>query len=567
MKQNPAPWVKGLSAFTLVELIVVIVVITILAGIGYISFSGISTMARDSARISDIRSIRTSIELSYYKNSVYPEIENGAVVSFSGSELWSQGFFDNDIRFQTRNISDTPVDPITWSPYLYSRLYNGQEFQVGGALEQGSPVAWTLIAQSYAEDFNQAYITWNYNSLIIAKVIDEELNILWAPSLLTTIQGDSTLQDVVSQQGFLLNNYSALPPGFTTNTGSITSWVSIMSQDPQSIIFFRGDVEDLKDPQEAHTFVQKAATFFENNGNPLPKNELFAKLTISPVVEADENLCEFEKVNTSTDFWAALDIARTLYQTSTLRAFKLQITESAPAQILENSVCEQDDWVLTFIRNTSKWVWQISDWLGLAIDVVDYRERIFSLPSNSQVRYVWYNGQYYTVVYFVPGASGWIWWKYEFNETGVQIGSRPVGLSPIEIVYLEQEKCFDVNLDWDIWFQINWDAINPNGDILELYPISLWAFWLVKNAGMNNEEIIPLLRSDATIWSMGSSQSLFAVRKDEEQYRIIVKNINPLSTSYIELGVSNTWRVASRWEILRWQDLINAEWEYCQNVF
>ncbi|MDD2870983.1 MAG: prepilin-type N-terminal cleavage/methylation domain-containing protein, partial [Candidatus Gracilibacteria bacterium] len=51
------------NGFTLVELIVVITILAILGTIAFISLQGYSTQARDSSRISDISSIKTSLEL------------------------------------------------------------------------------------------------------------------------------------------------------------------------------------------------------------------------------------------------------------------------------------------------------------------------------------------------------------------------------------------------------------------------------------------------------------------------------------------------------------------------
>ena len=52
---------KRLSAFTLVELIVVITILAVLATIGFLALSGYSQDAKDSALKANVRSVQTSI--------------------------------------------------------------------------------------------------------------------------------------------------------------------------------------------------------------------------------------------------------------------------------------------------------------------------------------------------------------------------------------------------------------------------------------------------------------------------------------------------------------------------
>ncbi|MBM3210417.1 prepilin-type N-terminal cleavage/methylation domain-containing protein [Candidatus Saccharibacteria bacterium] len=58
--------------FTIVELLIVIVVIAILAAITIVAYNGIQNRANDTAVQSDLRTLRTKIEMYKAENDLYP---------------------------------------------------------------------------------------------------------------------------------------------------------------------------------------------------------------------------------------------------------------------------------------------------------------------------------------------------------------------------------------------------------------------------------------------------------------------------------------------------------------
>ena len=81
------------EGFTLIELIVVVTILGILATIGYLSMLLYAQSARNSSRVSDIRTIQKALGLFITQNSHYPLPDNQEIISFSGSTAWTQGIF------------------------------------------------------------------------------------------------------------------------------------------------------------------------------------------------------------------------------------------------------------------------------------------------------------------------------------------------------------------------------------------------------------------------------------------------------------------------------------------
>lgn len=75
------------SGFTIVELLIVIVVIGILAALVITTFSGIQRKARDSERITDIKSIHGQLEAYHAQNGYYPTLANLQSDAFIGTDL------------------------------------------------------------------------------------------------------------------------------------------------------------------------------------------------------------------------------------------------------------------------------------------------------------------------------------------------------------------------------------------------------------------------------------------------------------------------------------------------
>lgn len=123
--------------FTLIELLVVIAIIGILSSVVLSSLNSARVKARDAKRISDLREMRSALELYYTANGTYPSI--GGWV-FSCESSWS--------TLQTAlspYMATLPVDPrnsgcAPWTTGQYGYAYRG-----GVAI--GTPDNYSLVAQ------------------------------------------------------------------------------------------------------------------------------------------------------------------------------------------------------------------------------------------------------------------------------------------------------------------------------------------------------------------------------------------------------------------------------------
>ena len=110
------------SGFTIVELLIVIVVIGILAAITIVSFNGVSTRARDSARSSDIAGVQKALEL--YKaenNDLYPSV---------GSDNAGYALSSLAAALVPTYIAKIPTDPKSSSLYSYVRGASGTAYAI-----------------------------------------------------------------------------------------------------------------------------------------------------------------------------------------------------------------------------------------------------------------------------------------------------------------------------------------------------------------------------------------------------------------------------------------------------
>lgn len=120
------------AGFTLIELLVVIAIIGILASIVLVSLNGARQSARDTKRISDMRSATLALELYFAKNGKYPIATAAATCENFSVNL-------NGLLAQTFD------DPSTGKSYQYAvnSITDPQDYVVLATLEDAGNTALT----------------------------------------------------------------------------------------------------------------------------------------------------------------------------------------------------------------------------------------------------------------------------------------------------------------------------------------------------------------------------------------------------------------------------------------
>ena len=223
------------KAFTLVELIVVITILAILWTIAYISLQWYSTSARDSTRISDLSSMKTSLELFHLDAWKYPIPTDWVDITYSGWVVWTQWIFWETVYVNVDKLDKVPTDPVTDSKYTYSITSSKNEYELSWIME------WDEIsynAQPFRENdwgilFKEvsaweiealAYTTWNYNGQMTKSNTWNTCNILAIPTIITNDTSVTDLQQIITNNSFVYRWYKNLPSSFKTSKFKFDWW-------------------------------------------------------------------------------------------------------------------------------------------------------------------------------------------------------------------------------------------------------------------------------------------------------------------------------------------------------
>jgi len=119
------------KAYTLIEMLMVVAIIGVLASSILIGLGSTRAKARDSRRITDLKSTQTALELYYSKYNSYP------ARIIDSNETWSWDELTDILTSEETgiNITKIPKDPLASSGKNYFYATNGQEYILGALLE------------------------------------------------------------------------------------------------------------------------------------------------------------------------------------------------------------------------------------------------------------------------------------------------------------------------------------------------------------------------------------------------------------------------------------------------
>jgi type II secretory pathway pseudopilin PulG len=207
---------KQLKAFTLVELIVVITIVWILSTIGFVSYSGYLTGARDSNRTSQMVKLSDSLQV-YSATKTLPLPDNYVEIEASWSLIAYQWEVWVDV-LETIDYTNGGTDPKDGSYYTYYLTKDRKSMQLMAMMEEQSLSAnlnnnKLNIKNTYAADYEDRF----------AKVYGRKLWTLTQETTNTPIQQLST--------------FSSTPFELTTET-----WVFIAHVSNDTQITWTGEV-------------------------------------------------------------------------------------------------------------------------------------------------------------------------------------------------------------------------------------------------------------------------------------------------------------------------------------
>jgi len=120
--------------FTLVELLVVIAIIALLSTLSVVALNSARTKSRDARRLSDIRQIRTALDMYYDSNLTYPATCTGLGSTTNCMCLTSNGWTTTAGCAGTIFMQKVPKDPGTNS---YNYTGSGATYTITYTLEDG----------------------------------------------------------------------------------------------------------------------------------------------------------------------------------------------------------------------------------------------------------------------------------------------------------------------------------------------------------------------------------------------------------------------------------------------
>ncbi len=207
-----------IKAFTLIELIIVITILAILATIGFMSYQSYTADARDSSRITSLKTVYDWLTISYVKKQIYPTPDDYIDIVWVSKQWYVWDTVIKSIRW------DSFKDPKDNTRFLYSLDYTWKKIELSGFLENNNK----LLFSRNNPFVNQAF-AWNidYTSRYIYTIWDKV-------GILLDSTTNSPVNERISTWSIDLSTntgiYTAVFSNNSTNSWTISgSWQSLLT--------------------------------------------------------------------------------------------------------------------------------------------------------------------------------------------------------------------------------------------------------------------------------------------------------------------------------------------------
>lgn len=212
--------------FTLIELIVSIWIIMILAASSSFLFGQYMRDARNTARITSLQNISSSLEQELFRKWYLPEPDNKITITSWAIILWYQWTFGDNATSNTQWITVKQLDPKDDFEYIYNINEGKNKYQIMWYLEKESEDL-SYTEKVYAQNFSIMDIKtlWNELGIIVNSDDNEALTSSW--SILTWDIYDPdfpSLYNIILTGSNVSFTWDAVKNRLIKNYGSIECW-------------------------------------------------------------------------------------------------------------------------------------------------------------------------------------------------------------------------------------------------------------------------------------------------------------------------------------------------------
>lgn len=199
-----------IKAFTLVELIIVITILAILATIGFMSFSSYMAWARDSNRVTDVKTLYSRFQMNWIKFVTNPSPDSSLPIV----PLWYQWYAWDTVK-KNFKLSGDFKDPLNKTDYIYLLWANNISVQLGTYLEEKNWILLSFFDKTYAWSID-------YTNRYLYTVWDK----MW---IVTDSSTKAPIQDIYTWATLTLSTYTGALVLYTASGTISGTWWEIVA--------------------------------------------------------------------------------------------------------------------------------------------------------------------------------------------------------------------------------------------------------------------------------------------------------------------------------------------------